>query len=111
MAGPDPGARRGRGGRMARTVRGARRRALFVALFAVVVLVLGVGLPLGAAGVVRAAAARAVTAVGDVLLVKNETDDGDSGGDKDSAKSGKNAEKSSDSGKDSSAKNGKDAGK
>src|ERR1700712_5742981 len=98
MAGPDPGARRGRGGRMARTVRGARRRALFVALFAVVVLVLGVGLPLGAAGVVRAAAARAVSAVGGVLLVKNERDSGDDGG------SGKVSEKSADAGK-------KDAGK
>src|ERR1700712_1257270 len=103
MAGPDPGARRGRGGRMARTVRGARRRALFVALFAVVVLVLGVGLPLGAAGVVRAAAARAVSAVGGLLLVKNERDSGDDGG------SGKGSEKSGDAGKKDAGK--KDAGK
>src|ERR1700712_104889 len=106
MAGPDPGARRGRGGRMARTVRGARRRALCVALFAVVVLVLGVGLPLGAAGVGRAAGARAVSAVGDVLLVKNErTDDGDDGGKTSAKGSGKSSEKS---GKDSAKK---DAGK
>jgi hypothetical protein len=96
---------------MARTARGARRRALFVALFAVVVLVLGVGLPLGAAGVVRAAAARAATAVGDVLLVGNETDDGDSkdsGTDGKSGKGGKSAEKS-DSGKKDASK--KDASK
>ena len=69
---------------MTRSARAARRRAVLVALFAVVVLVLGVGLPLGAAGVVRAAAARAVTAVGDVLLVKGETED--DGGAKDSGK-------------------------
>ena len=97
---------------MARRVRGARRRALLVALFAVVVLVLGVGLPLGAAGVVRAAASRAMTAVGDVLLVKNErTDDGDDGGEDSAKGSGKGAEKSG-SGKDAGKKDGgKDAGK
>jgi hypothetical protein len=60
---------------MARAGRGVRRRALVVGLFAVVVLVLGVGLPLGAAGVVRTAAARAVTAVGGVLLIKQEKHD------------------------------------
>jgi hypothetical protein len=82
---------------------------LCVALFAVVVLVLGVGLPLGAAGVVRAAAARAVTAVGDVLLVKNERtdDDGDS-----AEASGKGSEKSGDAAEKNSAGKGakKDSG-
>ncbi len=97
---------------MTRTARGARRRALLVALFAVVVLVLGVGLPLGAAGVVRAGAARAATAVGDVLLVGNETDDGNSS--KDSGTNGKGSEQSDgDSSTKSSDKDGggKDGGK
>ncbi len=94
---------------MTRTARGGRPRALLVALFAVVVLVLGVGLPLGAAGVVRTAAARAATAVGDVLLVKNETDDGDSSDSGKDGASGKGAEKS-DSGKKDQDK-GKDAAK
>ena len=99
---------------MTRSARAARRRAVLVALFAVVVLVLGVGLPLGAAGVVRAAAARAATAAGDVLLVKGETED--DGGAKDSGKkdggsgdSGKTDGGSGDSGKKESGK--KDAGK
>jgi hypothetical protein len=92
----------------------ARRRAVSVALFAVVVLVLGVGLPLGAAGVVRVAAERAFSAVGGVLLVKDETaDDGGSG--KGSEKSGRNAgakkdtDEKSDGQKDSGTK--KDAAK
>ncbi|MDT7744201.1 MAG: hypothetical protein QOE59_3279 [Actinomycetota bacterium] len=102
---------------MARRVRGARQRASFVALFAVVVLVLGVGLPLGAAGVVRAAAARAVSAVGDVLLVKSERkDDGDGkdsakGSGKGSEKSGKDSGKKKDAGKDSAKKKDDDAAK
>ena len=104
---------------MARTGRGVRRRALFVALFAVVVLVLGVGLPLGAAGVVRAAAARAVSAVGGVLLVKNERrDDGDdqasgrdAGSGKGSDESGKDGAQKDGGGKDSGKDSGKDAGK
>jgi uncharacterized protein DUF1996 len=102
---------------MARTVRGARGRALRVALFAVVVLVLGVALPLGAAGVVRAAASRAVSAVGDVQLVKNErTDDGDDGGTTSAKGSGTGSEKSGkdsakkDAGQDDDAKKGAAAG-
>jgi hypothetical protein len=100
---------------MGRTVRGARRRAPFVALFAVLVLVLGVALPLGAAGVVRVAATRAVTVVGDVLLVKNErTDDGDDskdggsgeGSEKGGEKSGKKKDSGADDSGDASKKDG-----
>jgi hypothetical protein len=93
----------------------ARRRALYAALFAVVVLVLGVGLPLGAAGVVRVAPARAFSAVGGVLLVKNETDDGgsgksaeDEGGDSGKKDSGKKDSAKKNSGKENGG--GKDAG-
>jgi hypothetical protein len=92
---------------MTRSARGARRRAPLVALFAVVVLVLGVGLPLGAAGVVRAAAAQAADAVGAVVLVKNEkSDDGDAK-DSDGKDSSKDAGGKHAGGKDAG---GKDAG-
>jgi hypothetical protein len=104
---------------MTRSARGARRRALLVALFAVVVLVLGVGLPLGAAGVVRAAAARAATVVGDVLLVKNDSKDDDATGSdgedsssEDSGKKDSGKDQKKDSGKKDSGKDaaGKDVG-
>ena len=64
---------------MRRSAPGTRQRAALVAGFVVVVLVVGVGLPLGLAGAVSALAERAVSAIGGVVLVAESDEDEDSG--------------------------------
>lgn len=91
---------------MRRTAPGTRRRAELIAVFVALVLLFGVGVPLGLAGAIGTSARQAAAAIG-VVLVADSDDDGSgdqADDDADEEKSGEEKSGSSDDEKDSAEK-------
>ncbi|WP_433802346.1 DUF1996 domain-containing protein [Actinomycetospora sp. CA-084318] len=88
---------------MRRMTPGTRRRAELVVVFVALVLILGVGVPLGLAGAIGSAARQAAAAVGVVLVADSDN------GDEESGDEGSGDEKSGDEGSDDEKSGGKES--